>query len=60
MRGVVEKSLNLVFGCPVEPHKDFSHVSKIASNLFLTDTVACVCGEGEGRGRANKEEIHLP
>ena len=53
-----------MFGCPVEPHQDFSHVSKIVSNLFLTDEVACVCvcvcGEGEGRGRANKEEIDLP
>ena len=59
--GVVEKSLNLVFVCPVEPHKDFLHVSEIASNLFLTDAVAFVCGEGErrGRGRANMEEIDL-
>ena len=46
-----------MFGCPVEPHKDFSHVSIIASNLFLTDEVACVCAgreKGEG-GRTRKK-----
>ena len=51
MRGVVEKSLNLVFGCPVEPQEDFSHVIKIASKLILSDAVAYVCVGGGRRKR---------
>ena len=58
--GVVEKSLNLVFSCPVEPNKDFSHLSEIASNLFLTDAVASVCGcgreKGEGEGGRTRKK----
>ena len=34
-RGMVENSLILVYGSPVQPRKDFSHVRKIASSLVF-------------------------